>query len=192
MNSFQEMIGLSVIELPTGTCLGHVRDILLDKQWSFFGILLEPKGLLRSGKYVPSGAIHAVGEDCVTVLSESNVLPLPEEDDHEIIMMFTGSGQMKGRPAISASGYQLGQLEDVYFQEETGTIIGYELSDGFLADIMEGRKMIPSSVQPFIGKDALIFGEPICCKLPAQHAKHAQHAQHARRKGPQGEFKEEE
>jgi uncharacterized protein YrrD len=47
-------------------------------------------------------------------------------------------------------------LEDVYFQEEVGTIIGYELSDGFFSDLVEGRRMIKKPNKLFIGKDALV------------------------------------
>ena len=43
---------------------------------------------------------------------------------------------------ISKEGERLGLLEDVYFLEEVGTIVGYELSDGFFSDIMEGKRVI--------------------------------------------------
>ncbi len=40
--------------------------------------------------------------------------------------------------------------------EEVGTIIGYELSDGFFSDIMEGKQVIKADQPPAIGKDAII------------------------------------
>ena len=57
---------------------------------------------------------------------------------------------------ISKEGERLGFLEDVYFMEEVGTIIGYELSDGFFSDIMEGKRVIRADQPPAIGKDAII------------------------------------
>lgn len=39
---------------------------------------------------------------------------------------------------MSNEGKKLGLLEDVYFMEEVGTIVGYELTDGFFSDITEG------------------------------------------------------
>ena len=57
---------------------------------------------------------------------------------------------------ITKEGERLGFLEDVYFMEEVGTIIGYELSDGFFSDIMEGKRVIRADQPPAIGKDAII------------------------------------
>ena len=45
---------------------------------------------------------------------------------------------------ISEEGEPLGFLKDVYFQEEVGTIVGYEITDGFFSDITEGKQVIKS------------------------------------------------
>ena len=45
---------------------------------------------------------------------------------------------------MTKEGERLGILEDVYFMEEVGTIVGYELSDGFFSDIMEGKRVVKS------------------------------------------------
>ncbi len=47
-------------------------------------------------------------------------------------------------------------VEDVYFQEELGTIIGYELTDGFLSDVTQGRKMLPKVEPLTVGTDAIV------------------------------------
>ncbi|WP_234410574.1 hypothetical protein [Caldalkalibacillus mannanilyticus] len=38
-----------------------------------------------------------------------------------------------------------------------GNIIGYELSDGFFSDLMEGRRVMKSPEHLLIGKDAMII-----------------------------------
>ena len=58
---------------------------------------------------------------------------------------------------MTAEGERLGFLEDVYFLEEVGTIIGYEISDGFFSDMMEGKRVIKAEQPPAIGKDAIII-----------------------------------
>jgi uncharacterized protein YrrD len=57
---------------------------------------------------------------------------------------------------ISKSGESLGLLQDVYFHEELGTIVGYEITDGFFSDITDGKQIIHSEKPPAIGKDAII------------------------------------
>jgi len=45
---------------------------------------------------------------------------------------------------VTVDGEQLGRVSDVYFSEILGTqIVGYELTDGFIADVMEGRRWLP-------------------------------------------------
>ena len=51
-----------------------------------------------------------------------------------------------------ANGRELGWVEDVYFREELGTLVGYELSDGFLADVLE-----PQGAEA--GEDDLTWGK---------------------------------
>jgi uncharacterized protein YrrD len=63
---------------------------------------------------------------------------------------------LNGRMLISKSGESLGLLRDVYFQEEVGTIVGYEITDGFFTDITEGKQVIETDLPPAIGKDAII------------------------------------
>ena len=60
--------------------------------------------------------------------------------------------RLLGRMMISEEGERLGFLEDVYFMEEVGTIIGYEISDGFFSDIMEGKRVIKADNHLRLGR----------------------------------------
>ncbi len=53
-------------------------------------------------------------------------------------------------------GEKLGIVEDVYFQEELGTIVGYECTDGFFSDLKEGKRVVKTDEPPAIGKDTII------------------------------------
>lgn len=160
MQKVQEIIGLPVIELTSGKVLGQIRDLLFDDQWHFVGILLEYKGLLRDGRYIPAPSIQSVGEDCV-IVRKNQVRPLKEQN--QSVTFCAGSSHLKGKPVMSAEGYQLGQLEDVYLHPQMGKIVGYELSDGFWADVTEGRKIVQTSEPIILGKDALICTGPVSC-----------------------------
>jgi uncharacterized protein YrrD len=67
-----------------------------------------------------------------------------------------GGQRLLGMVMMTNEGEQLGLLEDVYFLEEMGTIIGYKCSDGFFSDIMDGKRVVKTDEPPAIGKDAII------------------------------------
>lgn len=68
---------------------------------------------------------------------------------------------MLGRPVITTNGKQLGILEEVYFDEKQGNIVGYELSDGFMNDVMDGRQLICQPDQFLFGQDAFVVQSPV-------------------------------
>jgi uncharacterized protein YrrD len=62
------------------------------------------------------------------------------------------------KTVLTRDGERLGLLEDVYFSEQMGTIEAYELTDGFFADIAEGKKVVKASGEPLtIGKDTIVI-----------------------------------
>ena len=154
MKKAEHVLGLPVLAINTGDRLGEVRDLLFNYQWKLEGILLEEKAFLRKGRMVPVQQIVAIGEDCVSVASEDGIQPL--STDSSLIGMRHGEQLFKGKLVYTVNGKELGQIEDVYFQTELGTIIGYELSDGFISDMMEGRQVLRHIPQLIWGKDALI------------------------------------
>jgi uncharacterized protein YrrD len=147
------VIGLPVFDLSAGQELGLIRDILLDKDLTFQGLLLETKGLFRRGRYIPSTFIHAIGEDCVTITDQARIAPLPEPNE----LIGIASSALKGKSIVTEDGRFLGLIEDVYLQDEIGKIAGYEVSDGLLSDLMDGRKMVRHKDGVTIGEDAVVI-----------------------------------
>ncbi len=152
----QEVIGLSVFHLETGKKVGVVRDVLFDPSQRFSGILLEDGGWLRRRRYVPHDNIESIGKDAVVIRSKQRILPFDEAMAKDLTGICSGQKMLKGRSVLLTSGYELGVIENVYFMEEMGTIIGYELSDGWIDDLMEGRKVLKASEPLVWGQDVLI------------------------------------
>ena len=57
-----------------------------------------------------------------------------------------------GREVISESGENIGVVHDLVFDIETGMPEGFELSKGFMNDMIEGRRVV-------FMKDGVEFGE---------------------------------
>lgn len=153
-----DVIGAQVINVDSGQIIGRVDDLLFDREGRLQGLLLTRRSWFTKQPYLPLSDIMAIGEDVVTVNKE---LQLGKENiSTEWVHVKHGELKMLGIPVVTANGKQLGLLEDVYFQEELGTIIGYEISDGFFSDVMEGRRTIKKPSKLLIGKDAFIVDAP--------------------------------
>lgn len=154
MRKSQDVIGLPVLTIDTGKQIGVVRDLLFDREQRVFGLLVENEGWVKRARYIPRTHVTSIGCDAVTVQSESVLESL--EDDDGIYGMCSGKRRLKGLPVVTATGRELGRLENVYFMEEVGTLIGYELTEGLLHDWREGRKALKTSKPLIWGNDALI------------------------------------
>lgn len=143
--------GLPVYEKSTGEKLGEVFDLSLSDDARVEGVLLRKGIVFKRNLLIPFQSIDSFGVDGIMV--EDSAVFQPADDSYHI---FEGKEKLVGKPLLSSAGEQLGLLEDVYFQEELGTIVGYECSDGFFADITEGKRVVKTNLPPTIGKDAII------------------------------------
>lgn len=158
MKRASDVIGLPVICIQSGNQIGIIRDIACDPESAVFGFILEPKSLMHKGKALLISDLKAIGEDAVTVYMDEITKDIDkvEEKYHEVLRGLYYSEKLRGLKVITTNGNELGLVEDVYFDEEVGTIVGYELSEGIVADITEGRKYLPKPDHLTEGKDVLI------------------------------------
>jgi uncharacterized protein YrrD len=155
LRNSREVLGLSVIHLETGKRIGTVCDLLFDEGQRLRGLLLEDGGFLKRRRYLPIEHVASVGLDAVMANSGAKALPL-DDRARAWTGIVSGEKHLRGRQVLLSNGCGLGQIENVYFLEEVGTLVGYELTDGFWSDLTEGRKMLKSE-QPLIwGEDVLI------------------------------------
>jgi uncharacterized protein YrrD len=128
-----------------------VCDICLAENGEIEGILVKKGALIKKPWLIPLHAIASFGTDGIMLEDDVNFQPV--KGSYHIL---DGREKLVGKPLLSAEGEKLGILQDVYFHEELGTILGYECSDGFFADITEGKRVFKSDAPPKIGKDAII------------------------------------
>jgi len=156
MRKIQDVIGLPVLDVSSGKKVGTVSDFFFNRAGELKGITVAlSHGLMTKIKYLPFENIGAIGDDAVTIGSVQFLTPYIPNDLY--FGFESGSKTYKELPVFTTNGYELGHIEDVYFMEEVGKIIGYELSDGFLSDITEGRKTIKVPQRMVLGDDAMII-----------------------------------
>ncbi|TCS83812.1 PRC-barrel domain-containing protein [Tepidibacillus fermentans] len=154
MRKVLDVIGLPVLDTSSGKMIGSVKDVYFNDEGSLMGIAVESKSFFSKTAFLSFENIGAIGDDAVTVGTKRLLSPLDAIDHYH--GFYSGKTLLKGQPIITTNGHELGHVEDVYFMEEMGKIIGYELSDGLLSDITEGRRVIEFPQKMIIGEDAMI------------------------------------
>lgn len=159
MIKLQQLIGLPIYIMRSAKRIGKVRDVWFDEHWQIIGLIMEGGGLFASSvKTIPWHEVLSCGEDAVFISGENAVQRLKPS---MILRAFlTGVVRIKDMPVVTVQGSQLGRVSDVYFYPFKGTqIIGYELTDGFVSDLMEGRKWLRAPADSgavLLGEDAII------------------------------------
>jgi uncharacterized protein YrrD len=152
LRTFSLLKGLPIFELKTGSKIGDVCDLNISNDGMVRGLLVK-KGVFFKKTYVISVQnVSSFGFDGVMIEDREVLEPLTEHKE----FTFENRDRLSGRIMMTNEGERLGMLEDVYFLEEVGTIVGYELSDGFFSDIIEGKRVVRTDEPPAIGKDAII------------------------------------
>ncbi|RED65614.1 PRC-barrel domain-containing protein [Cohnella lupini] len=160
MIQVQRILGLPVL-LESGKCIGKVKDLWFDEFWKLVGIVLDKyarSGIRKTPKIVYWEDIVHCGEDALLIKGSTVVATM---DSKQLLRTFhTGVVRLKDMPVYTIEGQHLGEVSDVYFKPSEGTqIIGYELTDGFLADVFEGRRklFLPEALENItLGEDAIL------------------------------------
>ncbi|PWW26471.1 uncharacterized protein YrrD [Cytobacillus oceanisediminis] len=152
MRTFSLLKGMPVFDVKTGNKIGEVCDLSISGNGQVKGLLLRKGALLKKNYLIGIKDVTSFGWDGVMIEDSSVLRAIPKIEEYT----FESHNRLTGKMMMSREGERLGLLEDVYFMEELGTIVGYELSDGFFSDVMEGKRVIKTDEPPAIGKDAII------------------------------------
>ncbi|MBD2844559.1 PRC-barrel domain-containing protein [Paenibacillus sp. IB182496] len=159
MLKLQSLIGLPMIDQASGRRAGTIQDIWFDEHWQLAGMITRASRWGRRGMTVLRWRhVAACGEDAVLLHEQALEERLPEG---EIVRCFhTGLVRLRNLPVMTLGGLQLGRVSDVYFHQDEGTpIVGYELTDGFISDLREGRRWLRIAAYPdqvTLGEDAIL------------------------------------
>jgi uncharacterized protein YrrD len=120
--------------------------------------------------------IASCGEDALMI---RDVQAIAKMDKSVLLRSFIGGVvRLKDMPVYTVNGQQLGRISDVYFKESEGTpLIGYELTDGFLSDVLEGRRrlLLPEGPEQItLGEDAILVPASYERVLERDHTRYAE------------------
>ncbi len=155
LRTFSKLQGLPVYCSSSASMLGHITNLCLSSKGFIFGLIMEGKGLFHRDKFIPIESIYSIGDNGVMIEQTDRLISI---QDLKKKYTYNTYNDIANKAVLTKEGNKLGLLEDVYFSEELGTIEAYELTDGFFADIAEGKKVVKASGDPLsISKDAIVI-----------------------------------
>lgn len=148
----RDILDKPVVSYDTGERFDKVKDLVFDQNSNqLVGLLLEEPSWFSSAKVILLKDVKAIGPDAVIVPSKDCVISANEITVIEQILKHNNI--LKGTRIMTTDGRDLGTMVDLYFDERTGSVEGYEVSGGLFADAYSGRSFVPAIQTLKIGED---------------------------------------
>ncbi len=152
MRKGKDIIGKPIITYDSGQKVANIVDLIFDQNDNrLLGLLISERGWFSSAKVLPLYLVKAIGVDAIIVPSRDTIASSRSYADiHQILET---NNSLNGTRIMTTDGRNLGKLIDLYFDETSGTIEGYETSGGLFADAYSGRSFVPATQTIKIGED---------------------------------------
>lgn len=158
MRKGKTVIGQSVVSFEDGKKVDTVKDLVIGgDNDTIVALLVDEGGLLSSSRIVPIESVQSFGRDAV-VISNANAVSTASSD-REVKNILNRNEQLLGKKVLTDTGDSLGSISDMYFEEKTGRISGFEVSGGLVGDIARGTSYLAVSDIERLGPD-VIFVRP--------------------------------
>jgi uncharacterized protein YrrD len=152
MRKGSDILNRSIVTFDTGKRIARVLDLIFDQDTNLLlGFLVGEGGLFYAAKVIPLSQVRAIGPDVIVVSGQNAIVSA--KDIPQIQTILEHKLVLKGNRIITTDGRYLGSIVDLYFDNETGKIEGYEASGGVFADAYSGRSFIPVPQTVRIGKE---------------------------------------
>ncbi|MDW7673154.1 MAG: PRC-barrel domain-containing protein [Bacillota bacterium] len=162
MKKGRALIGLPVLSEKEGQPLGRVMDILYsDNEGQIKGILVETEGTsLPEMRFIQIANIKDISNE-VVFIDNKNSLQAPQCLKADSGDTSYSTALLIGQHIYSELGKEQGMITDVVLDFDKGIVNGYQISNGFIADLVNGRNVIPVGSVITMGKDMIIVKEDI-------------------------------
>jgi uncharacterized protein YrrD len=151
-----EVIGKSLVVRDGGRAVGKVKDVVVDESGKRVLGFVVSEGLLKSTKVALYASVQSIGPDSVVVATEEGVVKAAQAP--EINTVLEKNLKIRGVKVQTTTGKDLGVINDMEFEEATGTVVGYELSGGLFSNVFGGRSYLPAPASIELGKDLAFVG----------------------------------
>ena len=140
MYRITELIGLPVLSLDNGKQVGEVQDLVVEIGNPVIrGLLISDEAWFSKSQSVCFADVFRIGADAIMLRDASCLSPHTLLEREGCLRV----QELIEKTIYTETGLYLGIVSDIFFVPLTGELIGYEVSDGILADFLFGRKAMP-------------------------------------------------
>lgn len=148
----KDIIGTSIVSYDRGEKCSVIKDLIFDQNSNqLLGFLVREAGWFKSAQALLLKDVQSIGPDAVITGSESAIVKV---STIPMLRRILGHNNiLKGTRILTLDGRDLGIMVDLYFDEHSGNVEGYEVSGGLFADAYSGRSFVPAPDTLKIGRD---------------------------------------
>lgn len=162
-----DIIGKTIVTLDTGERLNSINDLVFDQNTNqLLAFVVDDGGWFSEARVLPLNAVQSIGPDAVLITSRNAIVDAPRIPAVQRIL--ERDNILKGTTVLTTDGRDLGKLNDLFFDERSGQIEGFEVSGGIFADAATGRTFIPAAYTFNIGEDAAFVPPEVASMMEAQ------------------------
>jgi uncharacterized protein YrrD len=171
MRKGKSIIGLNILSQNDATELGSVRDLIFDHDTDeLLALLVSEKDLfgLIDAQVVPWSEVRAIGPHAIMVPSSES--KIKAGDFPRVRDVMNRDTALSGTRIVTSDGKEIGTLADMYIDDETGKIVGYEVSGGFFSDTLSGKRFMDAIPAMPIGKGVAVVPPEVATQFESQRS----------------------
>ena len=135
----RKILSLPVVTQKDKKPIGEVKDIVYDPEKNqLVGYLVDIGGWLREGKGFLHVDLLKREEDCLIIQDDSVIKKISKMEN----VREANDKDIRGLRVELEDGRYIGVIQDLLVDDKTGKITGYEISDGIIQDLLDGRSTI--------------------------------------------------
>lgn len=158
MKKTKEIIGLPIISICDGVEVGKVKAVIINAEKGAIDYIVVDSGIqILGARVIPTEYVLGIGEYALTIENDdaiNDISKIPAAID-----LLQKNIQVKGTKALTKKGRLIGEIGDIYIdEEEKCTIIGLE----YIADITQKSiKLIPRNSIITFGKNLVVVKDDV-------------------------------
>ncbi len=167
MHKGKAVIGKEILTLDDGVKLEKVHDLVVDPEGTqVVALVVTEGGFMSSSRVVPFDQIESFGKDAVVVRSVGSIVSATA--DPALHALVDREEKILGKHVFTTTGDEQGSVADIYFDEATGAVVGYEVSGGLIGDAAKGTSYLATDEIESMGNDVVYVRPETATALDAQ------------------------
>lgn len=143
MRKGYDLLGKTIVSYETGEKIDRVKDIVFDPNTNrLLALVVREGNWFSQTLIVLFQDIRAIGANAVIINSRSAIIPANQVA--QVQQVLAQPNILRGTQILTTDGHDLGKIVDLYVDEETGMIEGYDVSGSSFANTFSGHSFIPA------------------------------------------------